>query len=150
MPPKSRSSTSKAASSSKASPSLGFGSSKKGVEAAAGGKKGAAVKKEESPAVEAAPPRPKSSIAGLYPKLYNASLKRMGKPIHRDELDDIEIILRVFDATEDYGPCSRISRLERFERAERLGLNPNPQIGEILRSEDGKNRPEYADSVFQI
>ncbi|GAA6058346.1 hypothetical protein JCM3770_005843, partial [Rhodotorula araucariae] len=69
---------------------------------------------------------------------------------HADEMDDIEIILRVFDADEEYGPCSRISRLERFERAEKLGLNPDPEIGEILRSDDGKARKTYSESVFQI
>lgn len=30
------------------------------------------------------------------------------RAVHADEMDDIEIILRVFDAEEEYGPCSRI------------------------------------------
>lgn len=33
-------------------------------------------------------------------------------------------ILRVFDLTEDYGPCVGMNRLERWERADALGLDP--------------------------
>jgi DNA polymerase delta subunit 4 len=63
-------------------------------------------------------------------------------------MDDIEVILRVFDANEEFGPCSRMtcvagaiafarnqhtddhldSRLERWERAEKLGLKPDPEV----------------------
>ncbi|BGP41965.1 hypothetical protein JCM10450v2_006042 [Rhodotorula kratochvilovae] len=149
MPPKTKSTTSKAASSSKGA--LGFGSSKKGVSsAAAKGKKGSLERQNSGTPVKEEEKLAPSTIAGLYPRLYRESKKRMGKPIHADEMDDIEIILRVFDADEEYGPCSRISRLERFERAEKLGLNPDPEIGEILRSEDGQTRKTYSQSVFQI
>lgn len=69
-------------------------------------------------------------------------------------MDDIETILLQFDHEESFGPCSRIrlvqtispssaisfdvtdggywesmrSRLERFERAQKLGLNPDPEV----------------------
>ncbi|BGP18133.1 hypothetical protein JCM10213_007738 [Rhodosporidiobolus nylandii] len=153
MPPKSRSSTSKATSTPKSS-SLGFGSSKKGVSGAAG--KGKGKNRAASPETPSQPVqvRTKSALSGLYPRLYKESLRKMGKPTHNDDpenkLDDIEVILRVFDASDEYGPCSRLSRLERFERAEVLGLEPDPEIGEILRSEDGMSRSEYRDSVFTI
>ncbi|GJN92956.1 hypothetical protein Rhopal_006000-T1 [Rhodotorula paludigena] len=158
MPPKSRSTSSKSASSTKASPSLGFGSTKKSLSATGGtGKKAASgLARQDSggssgAARDVTPARaPKSSLSGLYPKLFKEAKRKMGPAIHPEEMDDIEIILRVFDAEEEYGPCSRISRLERFERAEKLGLNPDPEIGEILRSEDGKSRKNYRDSVFQI
>ncbi|BGP09789.1 hypothetical protein JCM10049v2_005663 [Rhodotorula toruloides] len=139
MPPKSRSTTSKSASSTK----LGFSSSKKGAAASEKGAKEPATKKVKLE-------RKKSGLEGLYPRLYREAVRKMGPAIHRDEMDDIEIILRVFDADEEFGPCSRISRLERFERAEKLGLQPDPEIGEILRSEAAKNRKEYSESVFQI
>ncbi|BGP01759.1 hypothetical protein NBRC10513v2_005398 [Rhodotorula toruloides] len=142
MPPKSRSSTSKSASSAK----LGFSSSKKGVAGSGKGAKGAVEPATKKVKLE----RKKSGLEGLYPRLYREAVRKMGPAIHRDEMDDIEIILRVFDADEEYGPCSRINRLERFERAEKLGLQPDPEIGEILRSEEAKNRKEYSESVFQI
>ncbi|GAA5966501.1 hypothetical protein JCM21900_001868 [Sporobolomyces salmonicolor] len=147
MPPKSRSSSSKAASAPKA-PFLGFSSSKKSAAASSKAKKGAAQPAAAAPSDVGGKLR--SELVGRYPRLYKEALKRMGPPIHRDGMDDIEIILRQFDASEEYGPASRISRLERFERAEKLGLQPDPEIGEILRSESGRNRTEYALSVFNI
>ncbi|GAA5964605.1 hypothetical protein JCM3765_007638 [Sporobolomyces pararoseus] len=90
----------------------------------------------------------KKELSGLYGRLYKDAKKKMGPPIHRDGMDDIETILLQFDHEETFGPCSRISRLERFERAQKLGLNPDPEIGDILRSQEGKNRKEYSESVF--
>ncbi|GAA5846141.1 hypothetical protein JCM9279_005834 [Rhodotorula babjevae] len=155
MPPRTKSSTSKAASAPK--PKTSFGAPTKKALAASGpaGKaahKGAVRQNSGTPLVtaEAKKELGPSSISGCYPGLYKKAKRLMGKPIHADEMDDIEIILRVFDAEEEYGPCSRISRLERFERAQKLGLNPDPEIGEILRSEDAKQRPAYSESTFQI
>ncbi|KPV71654.1 uncharacterized protein RHOBADRAFT_47609 [Rhodotorula graminis WP1] len=145
MPPRTKSSTSRAASAPKAKPSFGA-PTKKALAAAGPAGKAAAIVRHNSgtPPVVTAEVNKKelgpSSIAGCYPGLYKKAKRLMGKPIHADEMDDIEIILRVFDAEEEYGPCSRISRLERFERAQKLGLNPDPEIGEILRSEDAKQR----------
>ncbi|GAA5876721.1 hypothetical protein JCM8547_002027 [Rhodosporidiobolus lusitaniae] len=145
MPLKSRSSTSKATTSKRAS--LGFSSSKKGTSASSS--KPLKKSPSESPA-PVAPSKQGPSLAGLYPRLYKEALRQMGPPVHREEMDDIEIVLRVFDAKEEYGPSSRISRLERFERAQKLGLNPDPEIGEILRSTEGQENPVYANSVFNI
>ncbi|TNY22468.1 DNA polymerase delta, subunit 4-domain-containing protein [Rhodotorula diobovata] len=155
MPPRTKSSTSKTSSSAK-SASLGFGSTKKGVasSAAKGGSKGSLARQDSGTnpagAAKGEDKLKPSSISGLYPGLYKKAQRLMGKPIHADDMDDIEIILRVFDAEEEYGPCSRISRLERFERAEKLGLNPDPEIGEILRSDEAKQRKSYSESTFQI
>ncbi|GAA5902902.1 uncharacterized protein JCM6883_007276 [Sporobolomyces salmoneus] len=97
---------------------------------------------------EVVAPSNKKELTGLYGRLYKDAKKKMGTPIHRDGMDDIETILLQFDHEESFGPCSRISRLERFERAEKLGLNPDPEIGDILRSQEGQTRKEYRDSVF--
>ncbi|SDA01517.1 BZ3500_MvSof-1268-A1-R1_Chr10-1g02745 [Microbotryum saponariae] len=83
-----------------------------------------------------------------YGKLMRESSRIMGTAIHDQDWLPLEVVLRVFDADPDYGPCSNQSRLERFERAERLGLEPPSEIGAILRSKVGLARPEYRNSVF--
>ncbi|SGY18873.1 BQ5605_C014g07498 [Microbotryum silenes-dioicae] len=83
-----------------------------------------------------------------YGKLIRESSRIMGTAIHDQDWLPLEVVLRVFDADPDYGPCSNQSRLERFERAERLGLEPPSEIGAILRSKVGLARPEYRNSVF--
>ncbi|GAA6015257.1 hypothetical protein JCM11491_000988 [Sporobolomyces phaffii] len=96
----------------------------------------------------ASPQHKEAKLSGLYNRLYKDAKKKMGPPIHKENMDDIETILLQFDHEESFGPCSRISRLERFERAEKLGLNPDPEIGGILRSQEGRNKKEYSESVF--
>ncbi|KDE05457.1 hypothetical protein MVLG_04147 [Microbotryum lychnidis-dioicae p1A1 Lamole] len=85
-----------------------------------------------------------------YGKLIRESSRIMGTAIHDQDWLPLEVVLRVFDADPDYGPCSNQSRLERFERAERLGLEPPSEIGAILRSKVGLARPEYRNSVFSV
>lgn len=78
-------------------------------------------------------------------------------------------MLRVFDNTYEFGPCVGMTRLERWERAQALGLNPPPEVGclficihfntsydlfsssqvrEILLTEQGQTDAEIAHSVF--
>jgi len=45
-----------------------------------------------------------------------------------------EKILREFDMNMKYGPCLGITRLQRWERAEKLGLNPPMEIKSLLES----------------
>lgn len=44
-----------------------------------------------------------------------------------DKADKIDI-LRVFDMTSKYGPSVGISRLQRWERAKKWGLNPPTEV----------------------
>jgi hypothetical protein len=44
--------------------------------------------------------------------------------VHRPNATKVDNILRVFDQTPDYGPCVGMTRLERWERADALGLSP--------------------------
>ncbi|KAI5479450.1 hypothetical protein MNV49_003594 [Pseudohyphozyma bogoriensis] len=83
-------------------------------------------------------------------RVYKQAKLAMGKPIHGDAFNPVHIILRVFDTQEEYGPCSNATRLERYERAVRFGLDPPEEIGDILRSNDGRRRPDYSMSTFQI
>eukprot|EP01018_Ginkgo_biloba_P024287 Gb_26824 [translate_table: standard] len=54
-----------------------------------------------------------------------------------EDIDEVEMILRQFDMNLAYGPCLGVSRLERWERASRLGLNPSHQIKDILERVGG-------------
>lgn len=57
-------------------------------------------------------------------------------PDHSEE----EMILRLFDMNMTYGPCFGMTRLERYERAKKWGLNPPQEIENLLK---GVNvRPE--------
>ena len=46
-------------------------------------------------------------------------------------------ILRVFDLSYEFGPCVGVTRLERWERAKALGLNPPDEVREILMTKQG-------------
>ena len=48
---------------------------------------------------------------------------------------DEEVILRKFDMNLAFGPCTGVSRLERWERAERNGLHPPTYIKQLLEQQ---------------
>ena len=54
------------------------------------------------------------------------------------DYDDVEEILRQFDMNMAYGPSLGITRLERFERSQRLGLNPPLHVKDVLERMGGK------------
>ncbi|KZS94663.1 DNA polymerase delta, subunit 4 [Sistotremastrum niveocremeum HHB9708] len=83
-------------------------------------------------------------------KLRSAARERMGniQPIHADDLTKVDIILRVFDTNYKYGPCVGLTRLERWEMAERLGLNPPKEIREILTTKEGMEDTRYSQTMF--
>ncbi|KAK3777303.1 hypothetical protein RRG08_017441 [Elysia crispata] len=43
-------------------------------------------------------------------------------------------VLKQFDLTLEYGPCIGISRLDRWERAEKHGLNPPSEVKDLVTS----------------
>lgn len=55
-------------------------------------------------------------------------------PLYSDDYDANEMILRQFDMNMAYGPCIGMSRLERWQRAEALGLNPPKEVENLLKS----------------
>ncbi|QCD84004.1 DNA polymerase delta subunit 4 [Vigna unguiculata] len=57
-----------------------------------------------------------------------------GKPDLQSECNESEVVLRQFDLNMAYGPCVGIARLARWERAQRLGLNPPQEIEGLLKS----------------
>lgn len=54
-----------------------------------------------------------------------------------DLTDDLQM-LKNFDLTLEYGPCTGITRLERWERAQKHGLNPPEEIRDILLKNEDK------------
>ncbi|KAL1124831.1 hypothetical protein V6Z11_A13G000900 [Gossypium hirsutum] len=51
----------------------------------------------------------------------------------KDDFDEQEQVLRQFDMNMANGPCVGITRLDRWERAQRMGLNPPKEIESLLR-----------------
>ncbi|CAO3653830.1 unnamed protein product [Mucor fragilis] len=65
--------------------------------------------------------------------------------IHQEHLDETDKLLRAFDLNYAYGPCVGIKRLDRWERAYNLGLDPPANVKSIL----SKDKPgKYMESVF--
>ncbi|KAL2652333.1 hypothetical protein R1flu_020461 [Riccia fluitans] len=53
--------------------------------------------------------------------------------------DNNESTLRQFDMNMAYGPCLGITRMERWERASRLGLDPPIDVRDILEKYDASD-----------
>ncbi len=53
-------------------------------------------------------------------------------PGHWDDEVDDEVLLRKFDLDLKYGPCSGLNRMQRWQRAQSLGLEPPSYIFDIL------------------
>ncbi|XP_072614599.1 DNA polymerase delta subunit 4 isoform X1 [Vulpes vulpes] len=50
-------------------------------------------------------------------------------------VDEAELeLLRQFDLAWQYGPCTGITRLQRWHRAEQMGLEPPPEVRQPLAS----------------
>ncbi|OBZ73719.1 DNA polymerase delta subunit 4 [Grifola frondosa] len=105
-------------------------------------------------------------------KLYGIAREKMGnlEPVHAEGQTMVHHILRVFDLSYEYGPCIGVTRLERWERADALGLNPPPevslsqellyapiptspslclvQVKEILLTKEGSEDDEFSQCVF--
>ncbi|CAK9786530.1 hypothetical protein CC85DRAFT_326115 [Cutaneotrichosporon oleaginosum] len=81
--------------------------------------------------------------------LWRDAKAQMGgmAPIHGDKESKVENILRVFDMTSKYGPYVGITRLERWERAKKWGLQPPEEIKQILLTQQGEDDALYRESV---
>ncbi|TFK48387.1 hypothetical protein OE88DRAFT_1664154 [Heliocybe sulcata] len=87
---------------------------------------------------------------GRWRKHYGAVRQKMGnlEPIHAKGQTKIHHILRVFDLSYEYGPCIGVTRLERWERAQALGLNPPPEVREILLTKQGQEEDQFRETAF--
>ncbi|KAK3490217.1 DNA polymerase delta, subunit 4-domain-containing protein [Neurospora hispaniola] len=84
---------------------------------------------------------PQSAIDAYWNKIDSA---RMASTVHKKHTQDLttgEKVLRYFDVSSHYGPCIGITRLKRWQRAEKLGLNPPLEVLAILLKEgEGENK----------
>ncbi|XP_015987959.1 DNA polymerase delta subunit 4 isoform X2 [Rousettus aegyptiacus] len=53
-------------------------------------------------------------------------------------------LLRQFDLAWQYGPCTGITRLQRWQRAEQMGLEPPPEVRQVLQTHPGDPRFQYS------
>ncbi|KAI8113398.1 hypothetical protein M9435_003402 [Picochlorum sp. BPE23] len=97
-----------------------------------------------------------SKLSGLFPSKSRSkdqgksSVLESNKSIPRglkgddqgslDNVDDAEEQLRrFFDMDTKYGPCSGLTRLERFHRAEKLGLDPPSWVERVITANGVKS-----------
>ncbi|CAO3637122.1 unnamed protein product [Cunninghamella blakesleeana] len=71
--------------------------------------------------------------------------------IHQEDLNDLDILLRSFDLNYKFGPCIGMSRLDRWERAQCLGLHPPECIKDILINKNNDyQQPFYYEAKVMI
>ncbi|KAF8997915.1 DNA polymerase delta, subunit 4-domain-containing protein, partial [Cyathus striatus] len=98
----------------------------------------------------------KASLADLNPKdprwrkQYALAREQLNglQPVHGENENRVHEILRIFDLSYQYGPCVGVTRLERWERAYALGLDPPSEIKEILSTRQGVEEAQYSQCVF--
>ncbi|KAF9388759.1 hypothetical protein CPB97_000447 [Podila verticillata] len=66
---------------------------------------------------------------------------------HQADLSEQEKLLRQFDLASKYGPCTDMTRMERWERAFILGLNPPQDIKDTLSEYSTLNTPLFEGRV---
>ncbi|KAI1354231.1 hypothetical protein F5Y01DRAFT_25977 [Xylaria sp. FL0043] len=78
--------------------------------------------------------------------------ERRTKRLHQEDLSLAEKILRYWDVSSQYGPCVGITRLKRWQRADKLGLNPPVEVLAVLMREEGKGtkgiEKAYMDNIL--
>ncbi|KAI0832025.1 DNA polymerase delta, subunit 4-domain-containing protein [Trametes gibbosa] len=109
---------------------------------------------EEEDVLEEPLPEPEKETLNLsdkrWRKQYGIAREKMGhlEPVHSPGQSMVHHILRVFDLSYEYGPCVGVARLDRWERAHALGLNPPLEVKQILLTREGSTDEQYSLSVF--
>ncbi|KIY49730.1 hypothetical protein FISHEDRAFT_72364 [Fistulina hepatica ATCC 64428] len=84
-----------------------------------------------------------------WAKICKQAMRSVGEePIHSEHYNRVNHLLRVFDMSYEYGPCIGVTRLDRWERAEAMGLKPPTQIRDILITDQGLNNDLYKQNVL--
>lgn len=104
---------------------------------------------EVEPVTEKAPEKTEAELKAE--KITDAQIKSYWKAIekvrkaprvHQEDLDLGEKVLRYFDVSSQYGPCIGITRVKRWQRAERLGMKPPIEVLAVLLKEENKENDE--------
>jgi len=106
-------------------------------------------KQQQQPKADPEKPREELNVR-KYGKLYGLARNQANglNFIHSTDKTQVHHILRTFDLSYQYGPCIGMTRLERWSRAETMGLNPPKEIKEILESKQGMEEDSYKECVF--
>jgi len=79
-----------------------------------------------------------------------AKRARGGKDmIHGEGLTKVDAILQAFDNTYDYGPSLGMTRLERWQRADAMGLDPPVAVRDILLTGPAQTKKRLQQSVYE-
>ncbi|BFZ58944.1 hypothetical protein PYCC9005_006012 [Savitreella phatthalungensis] len=84
----------------------------------------------------------------LRSKMEDILSERSTPLFHVPRPQPSEIILRDFDLSGKYGPCVGITRQQRYDRALKLGMNPPPEVGQILATRDAHERDSLKHDLF--
>lgn len=80
-------------------------------------------------------------------RVLDESLEGM-ELLHCEGQSKVETILKLFDLEADYGPAAGLTRMERWERASKWGLNPPQAVYDILMTIEGEKEPKYRESLY--
>ncbi|KAG6072600.1 hypothetical protein E4U16_005246 [Claviceps sp. LM84 group G4] len=105
---------------------------------------------QQAPQLETAPPKISETetragkLTDAHINKYWKSIERQRKAsrVHQQGISVNEKVLRYFDVSSEYGPCIGIDRTKRWNRAERLGLNPPVEVLAVLLKEHKKPTDE--------
>ncbi|EXJ84404.1 hypothetical protein A1O3_05071 [Capronia epimyces CBS 606.96] len=75
---------------------------------------------------------------------------RLAPRVHQENLSLHEKILRHFDLSSQYGPCIGITRLQRWKRANMLGLEPPVEVLAVLLREEDKKTSQGCGTLAYI
>ncbi|KAH6966284.1 DNA polymerase delta, subunit 4-domain-containing protein [Fusarium venenatum] len=107
--------------------------------------------KADEEKTEVAPGPVKTESELQAEKVTDAQIKKYWKSIetqwstprlHQQGVSQNERILRYFDVSSQYGPCIGMPRMQRWKRADRLGLNPPIEVLAVLMKEETKGNDQ--------
>ncbi|KIW33325.1 uncharacterized protein PV07_00182 [Cladophialophora immunda] len=75
---------------------------------------------------------------------------RLAPRVHQSDLSIHEKILRHFDLSSQYGPCIGIPRLQRWRRANALGLEPPVEVLAVLLREQDHTKSQGCGKMAYI
>ncbi|KAK4204742.1 DNA polymerase delta, subunit 4-domain-containing protein [Triangularia verruculosa] len=111
-----------------------------------------AVKVEEekqlSPAEIKASKVSQAAINRYWKGIEDSRLEKVVHRKHTSGLSTGEKVLRYWDVSSQFGPCVGMTRLRRWQRAERLGLNPPIEVLAVIVKEGRGEERAHLDELL--